>query len=398
MIHKMKGEKDMLDLPLMSNNITKEDVDVLIDFLKGTDRFTNGPKVYEFEQAWSRWLGVKHSVFVNSGASANFMTMAGIAQMYGKGEVIVPVITWVSDISSVIFAGHTPVFVDVDLKNMAMMEDRILEKITEKTKAVFMTHVLGFNALSASFVDTLREQEILLIEDVCESHGVMVGDKKAGSVGFASNFSFYYAHHMSTVEGGVVCTDNDEFYQMMRMFRSHGMLRENTDDAYKVKTVEAFPDLNPEFIFMVPGFNMRSTELNAVIGLNQLRRLDCNIQKRRDNFRVFMEHLNSRRYFTDFDTEGNSNYAFVILLREKDPEFFSRLTDALRKERVEFRRGTAGGGNQARQPFVRKLYPELDPTVFQNAEHIHFYGMYVGNYPDLEKEKILKLSELLNKI
>lgn len=202
MIRKMKGEKDMLDLPLMSNNITKEDVDVLIDFLKGTDRFTNGPKVYEFEQAWSRWLGVKHSVFVNSGASANFMTMAGIAQMYGKGEVIVPVITWVSDISSVIFAGHTPVFVDVDLKNMAMMEDRILEKITKKTKAVFMTHVLGFNALSASFVDTLREQEILLIEDVCESHGVMVGDKKAGSVGFASNFSFYYAHHMSTVEGG----------------------------------------------------------------------------------------------------------------------------------------------------------------------------------------------------
>ena len=388
----------MLNIPLMSNNITKDDVKCLISFLETTDRFTNGPKVREFEQAWSRWLGVKHSVFVNSGASANFMTMAGIAQKYGKGEIIVPAITWVSDVASVVSAGHTPVFVDADLRNMAMLEEEILRNITERTKAVFLTHVLGFNGLARRLAEVLGERGIPLVEDVCESHGTMTGDRKAGTVGFASNFSFYYAHHMSTIEGGMVCTDDDDFYQLMRLFRSHGLLRETTDETYKADVISKFPDLNPEFIFMVPGFNMRSTEMNAVIGLNQLGRLDYNIRRRRENFQVFMDHLDSRRYFTDFDMEGNSNYAFVILLREKDPEFFVRLTETLRREQVEFRRGTAGGGSQLRQPFVRKLYPDICPEDYRNADHIHFYGMYTGNYPDLDREKVWRLTHLINTI
>lgn len=388
----------MLNIPLMRNNITREDREALIAFLQETDRFTNGPKVREFEDAWSRWLGVKYSVFVNSGSSANFMTMAGIAQRYGQGEVIVPAVTWASDISSVICAGHTPIIVDVDLKNLAMAEAQILSNITERTKAVFLTHVLGFNGLSEKLINELDRRKILLIEDVCESHGTMVGERKAGSIGFASNFSFYYAHHMSTIEGGMICTNDWEFYQLMRMYRSHGMLRENTDDVYKKEQIDAFPDLNPEFIFMVPGFNMRSTELNAVLGINQLKRLDRNIEKRRVNFMLFMEHLDGTRYYTDFYIEGNSNYAFVILLREKDPEFFRRLTQTLEEEKVEFRRGTAGGGNQVRQPFVRKACPDTVPEDFSNAEHIHFYGMYTGNYPDLSRESILSLADLLNRI
>ncbi len=388
----------MLNIPLMSNNITRDDVKCLISFLETADRFTNGPKVREFEQAWSRWLGVKHSVFVNSGASANFMTMAGIAQMYGKGEIIVPTITWVSDIASVISAGHKPVFVDADMRNMAMLESQVLSSITDDTKAVFLTHVLGFNGLSQHLVDELARRGILLIEDVCESHGAMFGKKKAGTSGYTSNFSFYYAHHMSTIEGGMICTDDDVFYQMMRMYRSHGMLRENDDENYRDEIQRRYPDLNPEFIFMVPGYNMRSTELNAVIGLNQLERLDGNIQKRRENFRIFMDGLDSTKYFTGFDVEGNSNYAFVVLLKEKDPEFFARLTAVLRRENVEFRRGTAGGGNQLRQPFVRKLYPGYEPADYRNADHIHFYGLYTGNFPSLDKASIQALTKLLREI
>lgn len=388
----------MLNLPLMSNNIVKEDVDVLIEFLKNTDIFTQNKHVREFEQKWSEWLGVKYSVFVNSGSSANFMTMAGIAELYGPGEVIVPTITWVSDISSVLAAGHTPVFVDADLSNFAMLEEQVINSITPNTKAVFLTHVLGLNGLSEKLQQILREKNILLIEDVCESHGTMVGDKKAGSLGFASNFSFYYAHHMSTIEGGMVCTNDERFYQMMRMYRSHGMLRENTNDAYKNEMQAKYPDLNPEFIFMVPGYNMRSTELNAVIGLNQLKRLDKNISKRRENFELFLKKLDSTRYFTDFNAEGNSNYAMIVLLREKDPELFKRLTARLREEKVEFRRGTAGGGNQARQPFLRNRMPELNPESYHNADHIHFYGLYTGNFPDLEKEKIEALCNILNAV
>ena len=388
----------MLNIPLMSNNISKDDVEKLICFLRETDRFTNGPKVREFERAWSEWLGVKYSVFVHSGSSANFMTMAGIAELYGTGEVIVPTITWVSDISSVIAAGHKPVFVDVDFRNLAMSEEEILGHITPETKAVFLTHVLGLNGLTERLVEELGRRKILLIEDVCESHGVCISGRKAGSIGFASNFSFYYAHHMSTIEGGMICTDDERFYQMMRMYRSHGMLRENDNAAYREEVQRANPDLNPEFIFMVPGYNMRSTELNAVIGMNQLGRLDAQIARRRENISLFLEGLDSRRYYTEFDLDGNSNYALIVILRDKDPELFRRLCGKLAEEKVEFRRGTAGGGNQTRQPFLKKRFPQLEPGSYANADHIHFYGLYTGNFPDLDQGRIRGLVRLLNGI
>jgi len=388
----------MLNIPLMSNNIVKEDIQCLIDFLSKSDRFTNGPIVRQFEQKWSEWLGVRHSLFVNSGSSANFMTMAGIAELYGRGEIIIPAITWSSDISSVIMAGHIPVFTDVNLHNFAMSEEELLSKITEQTKAVFISHILGLNALTDKMIQTCKERNILLVEDVCESHGTKFKNEKAGSIGQISNFSFYYAHHMSTIEGGMICTNDEDFYQQMRMYRSHGMLRESSDEGYKQKIYKEYPDLNPEFIFMVPGFNMRSTELNAVIGLNQLKRLDDNIRKRRENFELFCSLLDKKTYVTEFDLDGQSNYAFIVLLRENNTKIFERIIHMLTTEQVEFRRGTAGGGNQLRQPYIRKRFPEERPQNYVNAEKIHFFGLYIGNYPDLEKEKIVKLCELLNAI
>lgn len=388
----------MLNIPLMSNNIIREDVDALIDFLKTSDRFTQGPKVQEFEKVWSEWLGVKHTLFVNSGSSANFITMAVLRDLYGAGEVIVPPISWSSDISSVFAAGHTPVFVDIDLKNLAMMEDEILSHITEKTKAVFLTHVLGFNGLSQKLIEELEKRNIPLIEDVCESHGAALEGKKCGSFGLASNFSFYYAHHMSTIEGGVICTNDDQFYEYCRLYRSHGMIRESTDERFKKEIAQKYPELRPEFLFLVPGYNMRGTELNAVIGLNQIKRLDRNNLRRVENFRTFVENLDPEKYYTDFNLEGAVNYAFVILMRTADAERFENVTNKLRAENVEFRRGTAGGGNLARQPFVRQRMPEFDPATMKNADFVHFYGLYTGNYPDLPKDKILALCELLNRI
>lgn len=388
----------MLNIPLMSNNIQTEDIELLIDFLRTSNRFTNGPKVQEFEQQWSEWLGVKHTLFVNSGSSANFITMAVLRDLYGAGEVIVPPIAWSSDISSVFAAGHTPVFVDVSLDHLAMAEEEILSHITDKTRAVFLTHVLGFNGLSESLLRELERRNIPLIEDVCESHGATLNGRKCGTFGLASNFSFYYAHHMSTIEGGVICTNDDRFYQYCRLYRSHGMVRESTDEDFRHEIESKYPELRPEFLFLVPGYNMRSTELNAVIGLSQLKRLDANNQRRIENFKLFLEHLDSEKYYTDFRLKGAVNYAFVILLRHPDPETFQRLTDLLREAKVEFRRGTAGGGNLARQPFVRERMPEFNPATLRNAEFIHRYGLYTGNYPDLEHEKILGLCELLNRL
>lgn len=387
----------VLNIPLMQNNILKEDIDCLISFLETSDSFTQGKQVEAFEKEWSEWLGVKHSLFVNSGASANFITMAALHAMYGPCEVLVPTLTWTSDIASVMHFGHKPVFVDCCMKNLSMDEHMLLKAITPDTKAVFITHVLGFNSLSGHLLEELDKRGIMLIEDVCESHGAVFKSKKLGSWGKVSNFSFYYAHHMSTIEGGMVCTDDDELYRTLRMLRSHGLLRECRDGKYKRDVLANHPDLHEEFVFMLPAFNMRSTELNAVIGRNQLKRLDANNEKRRENFELFLRHLDGRKFYTDFDIQGSCNYALIVILREKDNELFNRVVARLKESNVEFRRGTAGGGNITRQPYILRAFPQVHPETFVNTDHIHFYGLYVGNYPDLESEKIVQLTELLNK-
>lgn len=388
-----------LDLPLMHNNITREDLDTVIDFLKGEPILTQSKNVIAFEEEWSQWLGCKYSVFVNSGSSANILTMAALRYLYGPGEVIVPTLTWVSDITSVLYAGLKPVFVDIDLHHLGMAEDLILKSITPQTRAVFVTHVLGFNALSDKLLTELKNRKIALIEDVCESHGATHNGRRLGSYGYASNFSFYYAHHMSTIEGGMVCTNDENFYQVIRMLRGHGMLRESTNDAIKTDVKAKYPDLNPDFIFVHPGYNMRSTEVNAVMGRNQLKRLDANNLKRTENFKTFLGNLDSKRYHTDYRVEGSVNYAFTLLMNDKDDAFRTRLEQKLRSEKIEFRRGMSGGGNQVRQPYLKDFYKlDLDPTKFPNTERVHFYGYYIGNYPSLEKEKIISLCKILNSI
>ena len=387
-----------LDWPLMRNNITRSDLDALIEFLKQDDPIlTQSKNVEAFEREWSAWLGVKHSVFVNSGSSANEITMLALREMHGEGEVIVPPLTWVSDIASVLFAGFKPVFADINPRTLGMDSGEIIKKITPRTRAVFLTHILGYNALDDALIEACAARGIPLIEDVCESHGATWRGKKCGSFGFASNFSFYYAHHLSTIEGGMVCTDNADFYELCRVARSHGMVRESRDEAFRARYTEGHPDLNPSFIFAFPAHNMRSTEINAVLGRSQLPRLDSNNAIRTANLRRFLDQLDSKKYFTDFAFEGSSNYAFTLVLRESDDALRDRCMEAMAKCGVEFRRGTSGGGNQLRQPYLRRLLGD-EFLNYPQVEHVHFYGFYIGNYPALEPEKIDSLCKVLNSL
>jgi CDP-6-deoxy-D-xylo-4-hexulose-3-dehydrase len=389
-----------LNWPLMKNNIAREDLDAVIELLQQDDPvLTQSKNVRAFEEEWSQWLGVKHSVFVNSGSSANLVTLAALKELHGEGgEVIVPPVTWVSDIAAVLHCGFTPVFADIDPRTLGMDTDQILAKITPQTRAVFLTHVLGYNALSPKLLSELQARRIPLIEDVCESHGATFNDRKLGTFGLASNFSFYYAHHLSTIEGGMVCTDDENLYEAVRMLRSHGMVRELKSDGRKWDYVEEFPDLNPDFIFAFPAYNVRSTEINAVIGRSQLRRLDDNNQRRTANFMLFLRNLDPTLYRTDFETEGSSNYAFTLILKEPDTALCDRVIAALRGAGIEFRRGTAGGGNQLRQPYLRRLLGNEAWRQCPQADHVHFYGFYIGNYPTLEADRILQLCDLLNEL
>ena len=385
-------------LPLMDDNINREDVNSVIDFLNQDPipKLTNGPKVVEFEKQWSEWVGVKHSLFINSGASANELTMLALKYMYGDGEVIVPPLTWISDISSVLFAGFRPVFVDVNFDNLSFDLNKLKEAITPKTRAIFLTHVLGINGLTDELLKLCKDKNILLIEDVCESHGTTFKGKKVGSFGYASNFSFYFAHHMSTIEGGMVCTNDDKLYQMCRALRSHGMMREMTDDTMKQEIIEKYPDLNPDFIFVGPAHNFRSTEINAVIGLNQLPRLDDNNKKRVANFNHFISNLNAEKYVTELRTAGQCNYAFIVIMRDDSFDMRDKIEATLKEKGIEFRRGLSGGGNQMRQPFMTQFNYNLDN--YPNIEHIHNFSWYIGNYPSLSQEKIDYLLEVLNNL
>ena len=385
--------------PLMKNNLAKEDFARVVELLHQQDPIlTQSDHVKEFEKEWSAWLGVKYSVFVNSGSSANLLTMCALKERYGSGEIIVPPLTWVSDIASVIQSGFKPVFVDIDRRTLGMDNQQILEKISPNTRAVFMTHVLGFNALQKSVLAELKGRDIPLIEDVCESHGATCGAQKLGTFGLMSNFSFYYAHHMSTIEGGMICTNDSDLYEMLRMLRSHGMVRESSSPELKESFYRNYPDLNPDFIFAFPAYNVRSTEINAVIGRSQLKRLDANNRIRSENLDLFLDHLDPEKYQTDFVTAGSCNYAFTLVLNRADPVLCENVMQMMRRYNVEFRRGTSGGGNQLRQPYLRRIMGEREFEKYPNVDHVHFYGFYIGNYPDLEREKILQLCSLLNSV
>ena len=389
-----------MKFPLMRNNILRKDLDAVIEHLKQDDPIlTHGANVRAFEEEWSNWLGVKHSVFVNSGASANLLTMAILKIRHPNGgEVIVPPLTWISDIASVLQNGFTPVFVDIDPHSLAMDAKQVLAQITDKTRAVFLTHVQGFDGLTDELVNELAHKSIPLIEDVCESHGATHNGQRLGSFGWLSNFSFYYAHHMSTIEGGMVCTNDSEVYQQVRMLRSHGMVREVSDPGVRSAYQLANPELNPDFIFAFPAYNTRNTEIGGIMGRSQLKRLDANVIRRTENLHRFLSQIDAQQYRTDFKLEGSSNYAFNLVLKKPDEMLAQRLMAKMREFGIEFRRGSAGGGNQLRQPYLKGVIPDNYHKQFPEVEHIHFYGFYIGNFPDLHDGEVDEICAILNSV
>ena len=384
-------EQNKFNWPLINDNITKEDKEVLSHFILNSNRFTNGPKVKEFEEAWSKWAGVKHSVMINSGASANYLQIAITKHLKGKGEVIVPAMSWVSDCSSVINLGMDLVLVDVNIDNFSMSIDSLKEAITPNTKAIMLVHGLGFNGINDEIIQIAEENDIMLLEDICESHGAEYKNQRVGSFGDISCYSFYFGHHMTTIEGGVICTNNEEIYQLARMFRSHGMTREASKS---LQEKYSSPELNPLFTFAVPGFNVRSTELNAVLGLEQLKRLDSHINTRRENFDLWLSNLNSTLYYTNFKVEGNSNFALPLILKTNN---LDKVCSVLDKEKIEYRLGTIGGGNQARQPYVKNSTHRIVGNL-KNSDYIHENSLYVGNHPELKAEQIINLCKKLNNV
>ena len=382
--------------PLINDNISQTDREVLADFCLNGERFTNGPKVKEFENIWSEWLGVKHSVMVNSGASANYISIAMVKELLGEGEIIVPPLGWVSDISSVAQLGMTPVFVDISFNNLAITAENIKRAITPKTKAIVLIHCLGFNGINDEIIKIAKDNNLILIEDCCESHGAMFGDKKIGSIGDISLFSFYFGHHITTIEGGMVCVNNPKLYDLAKLFRSHGMTREASPELQKYYQ-DHHPELNPLFTFAVAGFNMRSTELNAVLGIEQMKRIDYNINRRVGNLKIWLDNLDSSKFMTNFTTQGNSSFALPLILQWSNANKLKDVCKILEEEKVEYRLGTAGGGNQALQPYLKKFNYRISDNL-PVVDYIHSNSLYIGNHTELINEQIINLCNKLNNV
>jgi CDP-6-deoxy-D-xylo-4-hexulose-3-dehydrase len=386
----------MYNWPLINDNVTLSDRKILSDFILSGERLTNGPKVKEFERIWSEWLGVKHSVMVNSGASANYISIAMVKELAGLGEVIVPPLGWVSDLSSIAQLGMKPVIVDIDMKNLAITAENIKNAITSETKAIVLIHCLGFNGISDEIIKIANEKNIILIEDCCESHGATYNGSKIGTFGDISLFSFYFGHHITTVEGGVVCVNTPELYDLAKLFRSHGMTREASSEL-QTKYQEKYPHLNPLFTFAVAGFNMRSTEINAVLGIEQMKRIDYNIKKRTDNLHTWLDNLDSNKFFINFDIKGSSNFALPLILNEEYKNKLKLVCNILEEEKVEYRLGTAGGGNQALQPYLSNFSHRVEGEL-PVANYIHYNSLYIGNHPELTKTQIINLCNKLNNV
>lgn len=361
-----------MDWKLMNNAITISDKLKLTEFIMSTDMYTCGKKVEEFENKWSEWLGCKHSLFVTSGSVANLLLLAAIKEQYNipnGSKVLVPACTWVTNVSPVFQLGLEPVFCDINLDNYSF-DLKNLPKDTD-IKIVFITHLLGINAP----VEALKEiyPNAIFIEDICESHGVTDKSGKKRGCDTGSTFSFYYGHHMTTIEGGMVSTDNTELFQLMKLKRSHGMARHLLPENYD-RVISEYPDIDPKFLFLTDGYNFRNTELNAVLGLEQLKRLDNSIEIRRRNYEHYMKKILQNKdffYVCEFD-EYNSSFCFPFICKNK--EIKNKLVKIFDEYTIECRPIVAG--NLLKHPFLLKW---KDSTITPNANILNDNGVYIGN-------------------
>ncbi len=375
---------------LMCDAITESDKLKLIEFISSTDLYTCGKKVEEFERAWSEWLKCKYSVFVTSGSTANSLLISSVKELFkipDGSKVLVPACTWVTNISPVFQNNLEPVFSDINLKDYSFDLDNLPND--KDIRIVFVTHLLGLNAP----IEALKEKypNAIFLEDICESHGVTdkFGNRRGNGTG--STFSFYYGHHMTTIEGGMVCTDDKDLYELMRLKRSHGMARHLLPENYDA-VIAKYSDIDPKFLFLTDGYNFRNTEINAVLGLEQLKRLDANILTRRNNYDHFMNRIGRMQdifYVPGYD-EFNSSFTlpFVCKMRE-NRDILLKILDDLN---VESR--PIVGGNLLIHPFLEKW---KDSIQTPNATILNDHGVYIGNHQNVTRDMIDTLFDAIER-
>lgn len=364
--------------PLMKNSIDWRDKLDLVKFILSSNLYTQGEQVKKFEDEWSDWLGAKYSLFVTSGSTANFLLVSAVMEKYDikpGDKVLLPACTWMTNVAPPIQLGLTPVFCDVNLSDFSFKEESLRE-ISQKhpdIKLVFITHLLGIPADKNKIQKYFPEA--IYIDDVCESHGCFDNTgSKIGSNSLGATFSFYFGHHMTTVEGGMISTNDFELYDLMRVKRSHGLARNSINyHEYASK----YSDIEKSFLFVTDGYNFRNTEFSAVLGLSQLKKLNRSIDIRRKNYEKYfsiIEQNNNIFYNLTFQP-GNSCFCFPFIC--KSQKIKAVLINLFNKYGIEYR--PVVSGNLLRQPFLKNNPNVISNFDFTVADLIHNNGVYIGN-------------------
>ena len=383
-------------IKLVSDTINREDINSLIEWLKQDEipRLTKGEMTWELEKKWAKKIGTKYSVFVNSGSSSIFLTLAALKHIHKvtnkklkNNKIVVPALSWATDVSSPMLLGYETFMCDCNLEDLSCDLNH-LEKIfiKEDPSVMILVSPLGLVPKMNEVINLCEKYNVILLEDVCESMGSKYKGEYLGSFGYASFFSMYFGHHLSTIEGGFINTNDEDFYHLLLMMRSHGWDRDLPVWKQKeLRYLHKCSDFDSLYNFYVPGMNLRSTDLQAFIGIGAIDKLDNYSNKRRYNFFKYIEKIKINN-LTLKERNGDfvSSFAIPILNKKRD-----LIISLLEKNNIEVRPLIAG--NMANKPMWEK-----EETDLPNCDLVEKYGFYIPNHQDLTIEDINLITNTLN--
>jgi len=380
-------------IPLVKNTIDNSDIDKLIDWLKTYPRLTKGPLTLQLEEKFSKWLGKKYSVFCNSGSSANLLMLSAFKENHhtkNNIQVVVPSVAWATDLAPVMQLGMIPLLCDCNMDDLSVDLEHLEEIFWRKNPdALMMVSVLGLVPNMDKVVELCDRHNVMLLEDTCESMGCEYKGKKLGTFGRMSSFSTFFGHHISTIEGGFISTDDEELYELLVSLRSHGWgrdLKKETQIGLQKKwNISEFDSM---YTFYYPGYNLRSTDLNAFIGLDQIDKLDDWGKKREQNFNLYQKLI--KNDYWKVKSQPNSfvsNFAYPVIHPNRD-----EIVKELQKNNVEVRPMICG--SMGTQPFYVK---EWGKKELPNVTIVDLCGFYVPNNPTMTSEDITFVCDIINK-
>ena len=382
-----------LNWKLMKNSFGFIDRLKLAKFVLTSDTFTMNKMVKKVEKEWSDWVGSKYSLFVSSGSTANFLLIASLKEKYGlkdKDKVLVSSCTWMTNVSPIMQLGLTPVFCDINFDNFSFNEEdlKYIAKKHKDIKMVFVTHLLGYY----SDIDLIKKHfpNAIIVEDACEAMGTKTDKGNyIGSDTLGATFSSYFGHTISSIEGGFVCTNDEELYDLMKMKRSHGLARESIFfDEYAA----AYKDIDKQFLFITDGYNFRNHEICAVLASQQINRLNSFIKKRVENNKLFCELVSkhSDKFYPLTFKDNNASFCLPFICKSK--EITDKLKDLFNEYGIEYR--PILSGNLLKQPFL-KDYKLTSNKKIDNVDILHANGLYIGNNQFISEKDIKKLEVVL---